>query len=37
MFSRKEKPLPVAVLKPDEKVQVEDGSVSHRILLGQRV
>jgi type IV secretory pathway VirB4 component len=37
MFSRKEKPLPVAVLKPGEKVQVEDDSASHGILLGQSV
>ena len=37
MFSRREKPLPVAVLKPSEKVQAEDGSVSHGILLGQGV
>ena len=37
MFSRKEKPLPVAVLKPSEKVQVENDSASHGILLGQGV
>jgi hypothetical protein len=37
MFSRKEKPLPVAVLKPSEKIQAGDDSVSHGIPLGQSV
>jgi ATP-dependent protease Clp ATPase subunit len=37
MFSRREKPLPVAVLKPDERVQAEEDSVNNGILLGQGV
>jgi TraM recognition site of TraD and TraG len=38
MFSRKEKPLPVAVLKPNERVEIEgDGTDQPGILLGQNV